>query len=93
MLLNFSGFARSGVYINLIGLLIKSIYTVYFGMLCKVYRTTKLNITLKKILWGHGHTKFGRRIRSLHQFVVQQLPNEKVSEPYERSVNFSIIIT
>ena len=44
--------------------------------------------TPKKILWGHGHTKFGRRIRSLQQFVVQQLPNEKVSELYETSVNF-----
>ena len=27
--------------------------------------------TLKKILCWHGHTKFGRRIRSLQQFVVQ----------------------
>ena len=49
--------------------------------------------SLKKILWGHGHTKFGRRIRSLQQFIVQQLPNEKVSEPYEMFVNFRIIIT
>ena len=32
-------------------------------------------------------------IRSLQQFVVQQLPNEKVSEPYEMSINFRIIIT
>ena len=49
--------------------------------------------TLKKILRGHGHSKFERRIRSLQQFVVQQLLNEKVSEPYEMSVNFRIIIT
>ena len=49
--------------------------------------------SLKKILWRHGDTKFGRRIRSLQQFVVQQLPNEKVSEPYEMSANIRIIIT
>ena len=66
---------------------------VYLGLCSKYIQVLGTIPTLKKILSGHGHIKSGQSIRSLQKFVVQQLPNEKVSEPYEMSVKFRIIIT